>query len=236
MHSGRKSGTLRGFTLMEIAIVLAVAGIILGAVVVASGGVQTKSNIYRVSQQVLQVAQNIREQYVGAMFPSTWGNATAEITTTLDGVNVFPLEMRGNRSLAPGDAAQTINHALASSASGTFRVFFVKILASATGVVPAPASGLCSNLPCFRILLTKLNPDTCINIAKNIPMPDATVGQNELGILQLGVVNATAGSTCETPTAAVCTTTTTPTITQLAAWCGDGEGKNSLAFDFKLHN
>ncbi len=131
-HSVRRASSRAGYTLTEISIVLLIASVILGAVWAAAGAVSGSSGAYRAGKQVLEVAQNVREQYIGVRTPATWVTGGANLNVSLDALNLFPVEMRANPSLVPGDAAQLINHPMATLAGGSFRVFYDGTVATTT--------------------------------------------------------------------------------------------------------
>jgi len=87
----------RGFTLAEMAIVLGVIGLILGAIWVAAAAVYANMRIEKAQQQILAIVQNIR-----ALYPlsSAFGAAAAcgvncpqEVTAELASAGVFPRDM-----------------------------------------------------------------------------------------------------------------------------------------------
>ncbi len=79
----------RGFTLTEMALVLLIVGIILGAIWVAAGHVQTKVYINQTIQEVNQIAKNVRGMY--AALPKAPRPTTAKQRSFLPtgGVNAW---------------------------------------------------------------------------------------------------------------------------------------------------
>ena len=77
----------RGFTLTELAIVLGVIGLMLGAIWSASAMVMRHQNVNQTAKQVLITASNIRE-----LFPQGFNNQSANqnITTAVVAAGVFP--------------------------------------------------------------------------------------------------------------------------------------------------
>lgn len=96
-HSSSCSLKISGFTLTEIAIVLSVAGAIIGAIWATVATVSNNNKAYLAIQQVQQIAQNIREYYMNAsgIFPlPPQTSACGMINQTLINANLIPPEMQ----------------------------------------------------------------------------------------------------------------------------------------------
>lgn len=91
----------RGFTLTEIAIVLGIIGLILGAIWAAASAVYNNLRTSRAQQEILTVAQNIRAMY--ATQSTVDANAT---TDTYINAGVFPSDATVE---VPGGSKSTKN-------------------------------------------------------------------------------------------------------------------------------
>ena len=143
----------RGFTLTEIAIVLGIVGLILGAIWVAAAAVYTNLRTSKTSTQLLNIVQNVRAMYA----TSGVVDATADMTTlgaqttaaakTYINAGVFPADML-NGPAATADTVQNawngnvaVTSATGTTASDSFSVTFsnvpqqacITILTSTTG-------------------------------------------------------------------------------------------------------
>lgn len=127
------SSRKRGFTLTEIAIVLGIIGLILGAIWVAASSVYNNMRVSRASQELLQVAQQVRAMY------STQTTMDAGVTTTtFIQAGVFPGDMLDNGTAStqannPWRAATTIAPATSSGgvAGDSFSIAFAGVPQSA---------------------------------------------------------------------------------------------------------
>jgi prepilin-type N-terminal cleavage/methylation domain-containing protein len=78
----------KGFTLTEIAIVLGIIGLILGAIWVAASGVYNNQKVSKGNTQVLRVSQGIRALYATS---ATTGSADGtDVTQNLCNAGIFP--------------------------------------------------------------------------------------------------------------------------------------------------
>lgn len=77
MISGKKNKQNRGFNLIEIAIVLAVVGIIVGGIYVAASSVYENNRKQEVQKQLLTIVQNMRAVYAGQVSIGTFATADA---------------------------------------------------------------------------------------------------------------------------------------------------------------
>src|ERR1700677_388286 len=91
MSPARSEKRKKGFTLTEIAIVLGIIGLILGAIWTAAAAVYNNQRIAHANTAILQTAQGVRSLYANA---TSTGYATAtDVTTMLAGANVLPSDL-----------------------------------------------------------------------------------------------------------------------------------------------
>ncbi len=207
----------RGFTLIELAIVLLVASIVVASIWAAASGVWTNYEFYRVNQQVMTVVQNVRNYYQGAAqikdaAGAVYPNGTA-ISSYLDGLGLIPLEMRRNPTVAPGSGTDYLDHALNNRFALGTGSFFVYAEANGTE---------------FRVELQGLNPGTCITLLTKQPLtPD-------LGIVGAGTQT---GYTTINVNGTAADGTTLPINSVAAAEaCSDVDATNIVYWDFTLHD
>jgi prepilin-type N-terminal cleavage/methylation domain-containing protein len=132
----------RGFTLTEIAIVLGIIGLILGAIWVAAAAVYTNMRVARSSQELLQITQSIRSLY--ATSTVTGGTDGGDITASLIPAGVFPTD-----SLPTGASSTIVNSPWNGA---TIHIFSDSITAAGTG------DG-------FVVQFKGVPPQGCINLA-----------------------------------------------------------------------
>jgi prepilin-type N-terminal cleavage/methylation domain-containing protein len=77
MIFGKNNKRTRGFNLIEIAIVLAVVGIIVGGIYVAASSVYENNRKQEVQKQLLTIVQNMRAVYAGQVAIGTFTTADA---------------------------------------------------------------------------------------------------------------------------------------------------------------
>jgi len=105
--------TKRGFTLTEIAIVLGIIGLILGAIWVAAAAVYNNMRVSSVNRQLLQITQAVRSLYAtsNAVDPGAdmvaMGTATQVGTPTYLRAGVFPTDALNTG--APGTATRAVD-------------------------------------------------------------------------------------------------------------------------------
>ncbi len=154
----------RGFTLGETVIVVGVVSLVLGAVWVAVGSVSNANQISQGSQQVGEVAQNIRAAFMN----STGIPITAQIVS--EGCNLKSLDT-AQRRLFPASmrncaGGNCIINTAASKTRGvdTFRV-----------IAPGCATG--TPATSFRIVLSGLTRAVCENLyVSGMSYKDTTMG------------------------------------------------------------
>ena len=134
----RKSRRCAGFTLTELAIVLAVISIILGALWVAAATVFTSSKADQAAQDMTQIAANIRMTYLSANSFTTSGDQTAAMI---------------NAGVIPGNLlAGSPPNAAIDSWGGPIKITF--------------SQG--GNARLFRITFDKVPNDACFRIASQL--------------------------------------------------------------------
>jgi prepilin-type N-terminal cleavage/methylation domain-containing protein len=212
----------RGYTLIEIAIVLLIAAVVLGALWVAATHVWDNYRAERAAQQVTKIAQNIREYYMNAQnLPAASGT---DITATLDRLTLFPVEMRRNPNAGAGltPIDHPFNNALVSGAApanGSFHVFSKNC---PNGTTPLLAT-------CFRISMQGIDPDDCTRLLEAVPVTNA-----DLEILGVGTQaqgTATLQDVAATPTGMPVAIA----ADVAASWCSNNGATNEVDWDFKLH-
>lgn len=209
----------RGFTLLEMAMILMAVGLVTTAIWVGADKLWSNYRAYRVNQQTMRTVQNIRDFYGTTI--QTWA-AAGDITGTLDGllpnVDIFPTEMRRDPSAAPG--AGTIDHAINNShAGGSFHVV----------VVANPFTGL---LDAFRVRLMGLTTANCISLLMSAPLTSDTIG-----FVQVQTADGS-GTVIGVPATINKGVSGTANVTPMAAakattMC---TGAAEVDYDFTLHN
>ena len=76
----------RAFTLTELAIVLGIIGVILGAIWTAAAKVYTNNKVTRATNELLAISNNIKQLYYGKSAMGVSGDATIQLMN----MNVFP--------------------------------------------------------------------------------------------------------------------------------------------------
>ncbi len=209
---------IQGFTLTELAIVLLIAGTLFGGVWVAGESVWNSYRMHRSIQQITRLTQNVREYYMngqalpgtGATIPVCGGTvpATNNITSYLDCLTLFPLEMRRN---AAGGGGGALDHPFSN-----------RVVGGSMLVQSVACFGL-GGLTCFRVKMLGLTQQNCMRLLTDIPAND-----DELGIIQVGVNNMASSHLGDPPSAA--------TLAVAQGWCNQGGTNNEVDWDFKLHH
>jgi type II secretory pathway pseudopilin PulG len=143
-----RAASCEAFTLMELALVMGVIGMILAGVWGVASIVIGKNQLRAVQEQIITSAQNIRDFYAVSGAPIPTGNTTA----TLDGYRLFPTEMR----VTPNTSGGPLMHAMA----GSFTV--------------APISTYAASV--FRFQLAGLTMKNCVNLLMSFPFLTPELG------------------------------------------------------------
>ena len=106
----------RGFTLTEIAIVLGIIGLILGAIWVAAGAVYQNLRISKAQTELLQIAQGVRSLYATQSVVDT--AAGTDETSALIAAKVFPSDTI---------SSSTVNNGVVSAVNGPWQGSTIKV-------------------------------------------------------------------------------------------------------------
>jgi len=136
-----------GFTLTELAIVLAALGLLVGAIWAVVGVVWGSYRVNTVREELFQLVQNVQGHY--AQSGQLPGSDGADITSILDAddLRLIPVSMRTDRNNEGSD----INHAFASTSGGSFSII------QKSGRV-------------FRTKLTNLDQEACQKMLMQFPL------------------------------------------------------------------
>lgn len=150
----------KGYTLAEMAIVLAVAGFLTASIWAAASSARASKRIAQTSQQIMTVVQRTRDYYLGTqnITGQTSGGAAiarhSDLIFALFSKDAFPAEMKAR--CGPNVC---LNSAVSADPSGSFRMF----------------AGSTTNH--FRIVLTQLSREECVNLLSNaVNFRDQTLG------------------------------------------------------------
>jgi len=209
-----------GFTMVELAIVLVGAGLVMGVIWSVAGSVW-KAYQYRVmNDQILTVTQNIRTYYdpMGVILDSATAtfypdgtSITADIDN--DARRLIPVSMR----TTPAVSGSFINHAVssehASATDGSFSVY-------------SENSGMR-----FTILLAGLEREDCVRLLLEFPFLISEVGVT--GVVVNGTTHAVNPNNPASPGAGF-----PMNVTTAEAWCDNtsATGKNGVGIVFRLKN
>lgn len=148
VKNGNASSAKRGFTLTEIAIVLGIIGLILGAIWVAAAAVYNNMRISTANTELLQITQAVRAMYATSASVDSGADMPGNVTYLRAGV--FPTSALDTAVPSSATAARNpwngniyISHATynASTPSDSFAVAFdaipsqacITLLTSSTG-------------------------------------------------------------------------------------------------------
>ena len=134
----------RGFTLTEIAIVLGIIGLILGAIWVAAGAVYQNLRVSKAQTELLQITQAIRTLYATQTVVDT--AAAVNLTSSLIAAKVFPSDAVLNATTVNGPwGGSTMNIYSQTDPAGvtgdSFSVEFDNIPVSACIALATGATG-----------------------------------------------------------------------------------------------
>jgi prepilin-type N-terminal cleavage/methylation domain-containing protein len=108
MIRSQASRRRKGFTLTEIAIVLGIIGLILGAIWVAASAVFGNQRLAKANTEILQIVQGARTLYATSSVTGE-ANGTA-LTASLVNANVFPSDLvSGTTGLTPWGGTTRLN-------------------------------------------------------------------------------------------------------------------------------
>jgi len=153
MHQWLKQST-RGFTLIEMAIVLTLVGLVVAGVWVYTAQVNYNSKKKRVLEQVVQIMNSSKK-----VFGNADGGLTGNITSAAITAGIFPGDMVAN------SAATTATHALGGAA----------VLSVGDGCTPP-----CNNGTYLRLSLDGLPPDICTAVLSTFLGSSAVITQFNL--------------------------------------------------------
>lgn len=205
----------KGFTLSELAIVLAAMGLVMGSVWAISASVWESYRFRETLDQTMAVVQNVRTFFdpVGRILDPATQTAYANgvnITPMLDDDNhrLIPIQMRVDQSVAGG----AINHALGTIAGGSFTVL------SAGGGLR------------FRVRLSGLSQNSCVKMLMDFPILTPEIGVTEVNVN--GTAHAVDPLNPANPGVGFPMTPVTA-----ASWCNISATKtNVVSFVFRLQN
>lgn len=224
-----------GFTLAELAVFMGVVGVVLGVVWTAATSLSNSNKAYLATQEVAQVAQNIREFYMNAQgIPLGAASCGGDVTSALASVgnsSVFPSNMR---HLVSGTTYTVYNPYNYKDASGSFRV-----------LGGSACTGTTANR--FQIVLTDLSAAACERLVfSGVNYKDQTFGITQIcagttchsgtGWKALGCNSGVCGL-CASPVNGVCSTVPTlVTIPQAQTLCAGTGSTNEVGWEFKVRD
>ncbi|MFY9288932.1 MAG: type 4 pilus major pilin [Alphaproteobacteria bacterium] len=151
--------TSRGFTLIELAIVLGVIGLVLGGLWATVSAVWEKTRQEKLYEEIFTIVKNVRSYYAGQAGIS--GSFPA-LSTSLGNAGVFPGDMRRTAGCTNG-GAQCFDHPWATTALATPEGSFTICPWTVAGVVCGAGPS-----PLFSIHLRDIPSEACINaVTKN---------------------------------------------------------------------
>lgn len=202
----------RAFTLLEMAIVLGIAGVIFSGVWVAATAFWRNHQRTSTINQVMQIVQNVRDYYGPSAGVNVWPGAGTDMTNTINGLHLVPMEMR----VTPTSDTSLLNHQLGTVAGGG------SLLLESQGTAPM----------ILRVRLRGLAKDDCINLLLRMPVLSPEVGMKRIGT-STGNTTIDLVTNFNTPGGAV---TLPLTFTQANAWCNLAGKTNEVRFDFGVRN
>ena len=210
----------RGFSLTELAIVLAGVGLVLSVVWVASTRVWHNYQLQKTTEQMVTVAQNIRDYYgpIGRLPPLTANPIpkNQDIVPDVDAKNLVPVEMR--------DVAGGFRHALGGAL----------VLLSNPAATAVSPTGLGQGI--FRIVLQGLPDEDCIKMLMQIPVLMPEVGAVRLSTTDTNHVKIDTKSIDKPGTDDSGAVIDLPlSMDKATTWCAAGNG-NEVRLDVKLRN
>ena len=197
----------RGFTLIEVAIVLGVFAIIIAGIWMLVGVLYEKAREHNASLQAQTIIRNARQLYgrVGEL-----SNAPGDYTLTFDQQNIFPQDMKVTNT-----ADGKINHPWSTSSSGTVTIF--------AGY--ADANGEKTQ---FDIHYASLPKKACVAMINNLPNGQVT------GLIYVKINSGACYGTDPSCTKQLPIDLTTAT-TECSVADNMGRGSNDVLFRMSLH-
>ncbi|MFY9288930.1 MAG: type II secretion system protein [Alphaproteobacteria bacterium] len=178
-HRASHTDLKSGFTMMEIAIVIGIIGLIAGAIWAAGSKVLAQNALRNAERQLAIISQNMRAAYAeqGGV-----AGIAATLTPALDKMRIFPAELRANASNPNGMLFHIWNRTVQGNGFGT-----VQIAAdNCAGVVAGATISAC-----FQVSFLDLPSSACINLATETSRSDST--------LQRIIINGTLVGDRDTP-------------------------------------
>lgn len=206
----------RGFTLMELAIVLAIMGAVTGGIWVASAAAYQHYKVSRALEQLQQIVENVRTHYNAA---SRLPNQNYTVfTQTMAQADVFPAEIKLSPNVAPTACATCyfVNPWSAGSGGAVCGGGAVCVATNDAAMFGGATVGYN-----FAVLMRDLPQDVCITFASKL-----TAIWDDIGLRALGVDIANVAAPGTVFAAA-------PPPAALAAACS-GVALNHLYFMFRL--
>lgn len=166
-----------GFSLTELAIVLAVAGVVLGGVWTVSGRAWEYAKLERSKEAVATTVDNVRSYYAGlAGVPEIASGGVGGMTDNLINSSTIPQYLVRNMAAVPKVADNPWG---GTDLAGTFQVCsWVWGTAACSGTVapPTPTS------PFFGVTFTGLTLPHCISLVESVSGPNGPSGLMEVNI------------------------------------------------------
>jgi prepilin-type N-terminal cleavage/methylation domain-containing protein len=235
------SSARRAFTLMELAIVLGIAGIVLGAVWTYAANAYHNYNVSKAIQGVATITDNVRNNFMGmpkgnsasptemliSVNDAECNNvAFKNCTKSLDALGLIPADMRRNPSAAPGTSQ--IDHPMdhtTTAPSGSLGVYVTNTYGN----------------PIIAYYLHSLTQEYCIKLLMQLPIAEFTY---------LAITSSTFSSTgfvcyiyngvpdysgaygvpCSVASGLI-----PMQISVAQQWCADTGPTNDISFTLKLH-
>lgn len=197
-----------GYTLTEIAIVLAISGLVFGGIWAAANSAWRGYRASSAIRQIGVVLGNVRDRYAAI---SSWGavGLSGDITKKVDQENILPSDMRQTPSKAGGD----LDHAMSRGMpGGSFSIYAAQ----------SPNSGT----PALQLRFMGLAQAYCVNFLTLLPMDDQGIGMVRLTVNSNSVAVDSANNWQNV--------TVPITPSQAIKWCAAGSD-NYVYLDFRLH-
>jgi hypothetical protein len=172
--SGR---SILGFNLTEMALVLAIMGLVLGGSWVAARHFQITGNIRRSTQQILLITQNMRGIF--AEQGGITGVNSSATNQVFDQLKIFPIGMRTNPATANGN--------ILNAWAGVVRVAADDCTGTENSTNPQP---------CFGVTYQNVPQDSCTQLLMG-------AAQSGVGLVQVTISNVNGNTTLTAPVGVV---------------------------------